>query len=189
MTGNIYRDIIITGSVGESGALRMAGENRDKIRKRFPGHVIREIEKKYESDGKNPVITSPEDIEDILCKYSTGKDLFTDILTIDVGEKGLMTALWDLGEKMGTGFRTDAGKIPVSPLTVEICELFGEDPFKTESSGCFLICTDRGNKLCDVFGAKGIPAALIGHSERGRGKIMEMGEITRFIDKPRHNGQ
>ena len=189
MTGNIYRDIIITGSVGESGALRMAGENRDKIRKRFPGHMIKEIEKKYESNGEKPPFTSPEDIEDILSKYSTGKDIFTDILTIEVGEKGLMHALWDLGERLGTGFRTDARKIPVSPLTVEICELFGEDPFKTESSGCFLICTDRGNKLCDVFGAKGIPAALIGHSERGRGKIMEMGEITRFIDKPRHNGQ
>ena len=54
MTGNMYRDIIITGSVGESGALRIAGENRDKIRKRFPGHMIKEIEKKYESNvGEN----------------------------------------------------------------------------------------------------------------------------------------
>lgn len=180
----MYRDIMITGSIGESGAFRLAGGNEDKIRERFPEHILKGTELFSDRSGIGSKTITCAELKDVIGKYNTGGAAENTVIA-EVGERGLMAALWDLGEDIRLGFVIDAEKIPVSQLTVEICELFGEDPFKMRSEGCFLICTDKGNELCEKFRAQSIPAVIIGHSVPQKGKVMVMGEITRYIDKPR----
>ena len=164
----IYKDIILTGSAGLSGALELAAGDPERMRERFPGHMLRQI-----SELEKNLKPSGFSLED------------EDAYIREIGKKGLSAALWDMGEELGTGFSVFADRFPVSQLTVEICELFGADPLKVSSEGCFLACTANGNELCGRLKAQGADAVIIGHTESSRGKVLVMGEIRRFLDKPR----
>lgn len=172
----MYRDIIITGNVGEIGALKLAAENKDRMKERFPGHILKE------TGLCGGIYVTERDITDMCINSGCAAK---NVLITEVGDRGLVAALWTFGEKIRSGFSINAEKIPVSQLTVEICEMFGVDPFKTGSAGCFLICTDKGNELCEILRKNNVQAVVTGHSVPGKGKVMIMGDVTRYIDKPR----
>lgn len=174
-----YKDIVFAGSAGLSGAMKLAAANPDEIRKRFPGHILTE----YFSDAADAKSAQRRlaDFSDSIPSHLRESVCFL----FPAGECGIMQALWDLGEMLRSGFEVNADSIPVSQLTVEICELFGRDPFKIESEGCLLACTPHGNELCTLFRASGIRAEVIGHTTEKKGKVMIMGEVRRYIDKPR----
>lgn len=198
MNGHIYRDIVFIGSAGLSGALRLAKENPEKIKERFPEHILKncglnisyETCGKFDKSGKMPDTGEKNEDADPcensitfekIHKYICGdKDVI-----IEIGDMGVSAALWELGERIRSGFKVYADRIPVSQMTVEICELFGTDPYKSDSEGCFFVCTKSGNKLCERIDREGSKAVVIGHTTENKGRVMVMEEITRYIDKPR----
>lgn len=178
MKKHIYKDIIMAGSAGLSGALALAKTSPDRIRERFPEHMISTLNEL--DNRKNALISN---VSDGVFRCTQGAD---DIFTCEVGREGVSTALWDMGESMETGFSIYTHRIPLLQLTVEICELFGADPLKINSEGCFLLCTARGNEICEALISSEISAAVIGHTHEERGRVLIMGEVKRFLDKPRH---
>lgn len=197
MKDRIFRDIVFIGSAGEHGALQIAKEHPEIIRERFPFHILKNcgfIDEKescgYERSVMKPgaYVRSetvgfcdkgvlPETINKCICG--------DDDVVIEIGDTGVSAALWELGESIRSGFNVYADRIPVSQMTVELCELFGEDPYKCSSEGCFLVCTQKGNGLCERLKQDGTEAVVIGCTTESRGRVMVMGEIIRYIDKPR----
>ena len=172
----IYKDIVFTGSAGLSGALSLAAQDPEMVKKRFPAHMIGSyglLENKSLDD---------RFLKEAICRHCAG-----DGYTVVCAENtGVTEALWTLGEELCSGLRVYAERIPVSQVTVEICELFGTDPFRCESKGCFLIAAKNGNELCEKLKEEGEAAVVIGHDSESKGRVMVFGEITRYLDKPRH---
>lgn len=84
-----------------------------------------------------------------------------------IGEGGLPGALWRMCEEIGhagtkkagskPGCRVDLLRVPVKQEIVEICELFGEDPYEVPSAGCrIVVCDDDTRNL--LSGKSGVGA-------------------------------
>ena len=199
MNDHIFRDIVFIGYAGMSGALRIAKGNPDRIKERFPEHILKNCGLNRSGDNcddldrseKKPDICEKTGNTDP-CENGITSEMIHkyirryDDVVIEIGDKGVSAALWELGERLRSGFKVYADRIPVSQLTVEICELFGEDPYKCSSEGCFLVCTQQGNELSENLKSEGAEAVVIGCTTESRGRVMFMGEITRYIDKPRN---
>ncbi len=178
MGERLFKDIVFIGSAGMSGALKLADKYPDEVGRRFPGHILRELGEVKDNFLNESFLKKMSGIRDLLSGRKS--------VVVKTGNKGVSAALWELGEMLGSGFKIFAERIPVSQITVEICEIFGEDPYRCDSEGCLIVCLEKGNELCSKMTAfEGIKAAIIGHTEEGIGKRMVFGDITRYIDKPR----
>lgn len=100
----------------------------------------------------------------------------------DITEGGVFGALWEIGAASGTGIIADLRKIPIKQETVEICEVFGINPYMLVSSGSMLIGCLHGNELVEKLAKKGIPAAVIGRATEGNDRIIINGDETRYLE-------
>lgn len=99
----------------------------------------------------------------------------------DVTEGGIFGALWEIGEASGVGITADLRKIPIKQETVEICEVFGINPYMLISSGSMLIGCLHGNELVEKLAKKGISAAVIGRATESNDRVVINGEETRYL--------
>ena len=181
MNNKKHKDIIITGSIGEAGAMSLALSDPERIKKRFPYHYMNEIvECGKKISNKETCAAQEKKIKKIVSEAA-----INDIFVSAIDKKGLMPALWYTGEILGSGFIIDADRIPISQMSVEICELFGSDIYKADSYLSFIICTENGNELCEMLRAEGIEAVIAGHTDKTKAKKICMGDVVRYVDKPR----
>lgn len=103
----------------------------------------------------------------------------------DVTEGGIFGALWEVAEASRTGLRIDLRSIPVRQETIEICEVFGINPYQLISSGSMLITSPNGHEIADALKETGINAAVIGKVTEGNDRILINGEETRYLEPPR----
>ena len=104
-----------------------------------------------------------------------------------LGRGGIFNALWDLCQEQGTGCRVLLDAIPIRQETVEICELFGLNPYYAASSGSLLLACQRGNELAWTLGQQGLPVSIIGVLTPGPSRTIlsgEHGEHVRCLDRP-----
>ena len=97
----------------------------------------------------------------------------------DVTEGGLATALEELSIAGRHKIRIRADRIPIFPLTLDICELLSLDPLGLIGSGSLIISCreDALEDLMNRLKTAGIRGTCIGEVlERGRGVIATMGE-------------
>ena len=80
----------------------------------------------------------------------------------DVTEGGVLGAVWELAAQTGCGARIDKDAIPVLPVTMQIAEIAGVDPYRMIASGSMLIACQDGEKMCKELMNAGIQAAVIG---------------------------
>lgn len=99
----------------------------------------------------------------------------------DVTEGGIFGALWEIGAASGVGITADLRKIPIKQETVEICEVFGINPYMLISSGSMLIGCLHGNELVEKLAKKGISAAVIGRATESNDRVVINGEETRYL--------
>ena len=99
----------------------------------------------------------------------------------DVTEGGIFGALWEIGKASGTGITADLHKIPIRQETIEVCEVFGINPYMLISSGSLLIGCRDGNQLAEELSRNGIPAAVIGKAVKGNARIIANGAETRYL--------
>lgn len=102
----------------------------------------------------------------------------------DITEGGIFGALWEMAAGAGLGVEVDLKKIPIRQETVEICEVFGVNPYLIMSSGSMLIATKDGNGLVDKLKRAGIHSAVIGRTKKSNDRIIRNGEEVRYLDKP-----
>ena len=100
----------------------------------------------------------------------------------DVTEGGIFGALWEIGEASDVGITADLRKIPIKQETVEICEVFGINPYMLISSGSMLIGCLHGNELVEKLAKKGISAAVIGRATESNDRVVINGEETRYLE-------
>ncbi len=99
----------------------------------------------------------------------------------DVTEGGIFGALWEIGEASGTGITADLHKIPIRQETIEVCEVFGINPYMLISGGSLLIGCHDGNQLAEELSRNGIPAAVIGKAVKGNARVVVNGAETRYL--------
>lgn len=80
----------------------------------------------------------------------------------DVTEGGVLGAAYEMARAAGTGLVVDARLVPVSEVTVAICELARIDPLRLISSGSLLAAAPADTRLAARLNAEGVPAAVIG---------------------------
>ena len=170
--------ILVTGSIG-CGAVRTAlGKDRGKLERRFPSFFTPVYRLGYaEADQGSispaglltPSMRGDYGIKCVLCG----------------GQGGIMKTLWDLGERLESGLSTDLKLIPVRQETIEICELFGWNPYTADSEGMTVIAAGDGFGLHRYLLEAGIENSIIGEMTDTKARTIRYLEHLRYIDKPR----
>lgn len=80
----------------------------------------------------------------------------------DVTEGGILGAAWEMAYVGNCGVCIDLDRIPVLPVTQQICDVFGLDALRLISSGSMLIACIDGDALVAALCDAGIPAVKIG---------------------------
>ena len=167
------QEICQIGCIGQGGILSLLRKEEEQLKKRLPPFYLKEA--RDAALAGFFTFSIPE----------SAKKVLNDAILIPVEGGGILRALWELGERMKTGFRIEIRKILVRQETVEICEVVHRDVYTLSSGACFLTVTDEGSHVCDLFRKNGIPAAVIGYCTERHARILENGEEERYLDKPR----
>ena len=105
----------------------------------------------------------------------------------EMGDGGILNALWYMNEELGSGMEIDLRKIPIRQETVEILELFNVNPYYAKSDGAWLIVTQDPVSVTETCEKAGLPCALIGHLTPGPARIIKNGDSIRYLDRPQED--
>lgn len=164
-------DIIATKWIGLEGTSIIAKEKTDELRARLPEDMIRtgQAFDQYLSILPEARVAAANEAHAMH----------------DITEGGIFGALWELAESAGIGLDIDLKKIPIRQETVEICEVFGLNPYELISSGSLLVAAPDGTRLIRALEDAGIPAAIIGKATEGNDRILRNGEEKRYLEPPK----
>ena len=163
-------ELVMAGFPGMEGTALLAREKKEELKKRFPLELV---ENAIEFDRD-------------LCRQETARIGWEcgAAAMHDVSQGGIFGALWEFLESNGTGMEADLRKIPIRQETIEICEVYGWNPYQLLSGGCILMAVPDGQKTTDHLAASGICARVIGRTTGKKDKILHNGKEIRFLDKP-----
>ena len=171
-TGAGY-DIVMSKRIGISGTIGLAKEKYSELTEKFQASYIRNaLEREDMMDVRREA--------DIARKYGVR-------VMHDLSRGGIYLALWQLAEKTGKGVEADADKISVYQETIEICELYGINPYKLMSNGALLMVCEDGDGLCEKLVNEGVEARIIGKLTDNNDKVIVKNEDRRFIEPPRRD--
>ncbi len=163
-------NIIMTGSVGMAGARILIDLKREEIGEKYTTDLI---EKAYSAfDG-----CESTDIEKCL-------EILDMTAVKALGEGGVWGGLWDISESMKMGLSVEGSKIPVCQEIIEICEMFGINPYILNSTGSFLLVSKNAEEDIRILEENKIKAVIIGEMTENNNKIIRNRNMTRFLDKP-----
>lgn len=90
-----------------------------------------------------------------------------DGLAADAGDGGVLAALWKVLKACRSGGRYSLRDIPVMQQTIEVCEMFGLNPYRLHSPECRVwIMKDMGALQYEAAGAR-VPLRVIGFTTKG----------------------
>ena len=164
-------DIIVTKWIGLEGTSIIAKEKEEKLSERLPKDLIKTGQE------FDPYLS-------ILPEAQIAADHGVHAMH-DITEGGAFGALWEVAAAAGLGLDIDLMKIPVRQETIEVCEVFGINPYELISSGSLLVTTPDGTGLIRALEEAGIPAAIIGKMEDGNDRIIRNGEDRRYLEPPK----
>ena len=101
----------------------------------------------------------------------------------DITEGGVLGALWEVAQASNLGFKVHNDKMPISDITLKICERLNIDPLKFISSGSMLITVPSGKELVHKLNNNGVTATIIGKITAARG-ILVVDEIEKDVLPP-----
>ncbi len=167
----VDQDIVVSKWIGLEGTAKLARENYERLRERFPARMIEEA---AAFDRYLSVI--PE-------AATAMKSGVCGVQAVSLG--GIFAGLWEMAEEAGVGLEADLRKIPVRQETIEICEFFGENPYELLAGGCLIMTAGDGNGLVTALQRDGIPAVVIGRTTRGNDRVLYNEGRKQFLNKPR----
>lgn len=163
-------DLLVMGYAGLEGMLRIAEEQEETVAKRYPASFL------------HLIYGHTEEIFG-LKKAAAARAANIPILH-HVGQGGIFKALWDFAAETGCGLDADLRKIPILQETIEVCELFGMNPYQLTSAGCFLLAVRDGNEALRKIRQQGEEACLIGKLTGGNDKVLRNEGEIRYVDRP-----
>ena len=168
-------DVVMSKWIGLQGTCKIAETRKEELEKRLPPRMIAEASgySKYMSVLPEARVA----MEAGVCAMH------------DISGGGIFRALWELAEAAQTGIRIELKKIPVKQETIEICEVFGLNPYEFLSGGALLMVTKDGESLVEKLAETGISATVIGRLTDDNDRVLvnhtEEGEETRFLERPK----
>jgi len=164
-------DIIVSKWIGLEGSCMLARENKEKLCEQFPASFVENACDFDEliSLGVDAKVLSSCRVESVH----------------DVSSGGIFAALWEMAESSRKGLDIDLKAIPIRQETVEICEVFGLNPYEIHSGGCMLITAPKGEQVVEAFLDAGINAAVIGKVTEGPDRIIRNDDEIRYLEPPK----
>lgn len=168
-------DVVMSKWLGLQGTAKLAAARKEELEKRLPSRFVAEAASygKYASVLPEAYIAAEAEV----CAMH------------DVSGGGIFRALWELAELAESGIRIDLKKIPVKQETIEICEIFGLNPYELLSGGALLMVTPQGEELVEKLASHGIAAAVIGRLTDNNDRVLvtqgEDGEEIRYLERPK----
>ena len=165
------QDLVVTKWIGLEGTSILAKERGEVLQERLPVEMLR----------------TARDFDRYLSVVPDARIAMEVGVTAmhDVTEGGIFGALWEMAEASGTGLEIELGRIPIRQETVEVCEVFGINPYMLISSGSMLIGTEHGSRLVTELGRAGIHSAVVGYATEGNDRVIINGEERRFLEPPK----
>ncbi len=165
-------DLVMTGYMATEGALRIVEARSSELEQRLPVELLDSVRETQEEMD----ISVEAD-----CLWTHVQELELHAV-MPLGEGGVFGGLWEIGEAGGTGIDADLQKIPVRQETIEVCEVFGLNPYQLLSGGALLIGTPSGNQLVDLLRTVGVPAVVIGRATSGNDRILRNEAEIRYLE-------
>lgn len=165
------QDIVMSKEIALEGTAIMAYEREEELQKRFQKSFVEKAKKALDS-----ISVESEAAVAVCCGVQAMHD---------VSKGGIFGALWEMAASAKLGMEVYLDKISIRQETVEICELFGVNPYELISGGCLLMAADKGNVLAEQLQKKGIRAQVIGHMTDSNDRIVIKGEERRYLEPPR----
>ncbi len=150
-------NIVVTGYAGLSGSLTILKneECREKLLKRYSKSFFGVLENHKEqtalTGGLDGLFRSAE----------------AEGLAEDAADGGVLSALWRLLKRNHTGGCYSQKAIPVLQQTIEICELFGINPYRLSSAGCRVWLLEDTGLIAGEAAPAGVPLSVIGFTSKG----------------------
>lgn len=165
------QDLVVTKWIALEGTSILAKEREEILREKLPSEIIK----------------TARDFDRYLSVVPDAKIAMEVGVTAmhDVTEGGIFGALWEMAAASGTGLEIDLRKIPIRQETVEVCEVFGINPYMLISSGAMLIGTEHGSRLVSELEKAGIHSAVVGYATSGNDRVIINGEERRFLEPPK----
>ncbi len=163
-------DIVLLGSVGTEGALRILNKKQEEIEKRFIPSFFLPLQK-----CKSKLVVKDE----IKLAIDQGA-----VAIHQLSDGGILAALWELGEAGSLGLEVDMKKMTIRQDVIEICEFVGVNPYQLSGIGSALIVTPRGEELVEHLKKSGTEGAVIGRTTNLKERVILNGGEKRFLDRP-----
>lgn len=170
-------ELIVAGAIALSGTSKIASKEMETLKKFFSGGFLQDailLPKRY---GVGP-LGEKSAAWQLAAEY--GATAF-----YEMGEGGVLSALWKMAEASGVGLKADLRKIPIRQETIEICERCGLNPYKLSSEGSLLIGIRSGEALVQEYARRGVMATVIGQTDSGNARLLYSGENVRYLERPR----
>ena len=170
-TADVDQDIVVSKWIGLEGTVELVRQYREKLRERFPARMIDEA-----AAFDQYLSVAPE-------AATAMKSGVCGMHGVSCG--GIFAGLWEMAQEAGVGLEVDLRKIPVRQETIEICEVFGENPYELLSGGCLIMTTRDGNTLVTALAREDIPAVVIVRTTSGNDRVLYNQGHKQYLNKPR----
>lgn len=167
------QDLVMAGCAGMEGTYEIGRRKREELDKRFPPSFLRCLDERPDQNAGQQIKRGLEAGGWPVTAYEY------------VEEGGVLAALWNLSGIYNTGIDVDIRLIPIRQITVEICELYGLNPYRLYSKECAIMATDQGSRLVRIMRAEGIDSVVIGAVTGDASRRMRHGgESAGYLERP-----
>lgn len=164
------QEIVITRQIALEGTALLAASNEAALLERYPAWLARNAE------GFGQYLSIKSEAAPAIKSGACA--------ILNMGEGGVLAALWELADGADAGLNVDMRKLPLRQETVEVCELCGANPYELLSGGSLVITCGDGAAMTAALAAEGIPATVVGRLADGNARVLTNGDEVRYLDRP-----
>ena len=163
-------ELLVSKWIGLEETIRLARDRRKELLCRLPGAFIDEA---YALSGFLDTGREEEILKRLCgCFY------------VSIGEHGIFGELWRLADEAGLGLDVIFSNIPIRQETIEICEVFGMNPYRLPSGGSLLIVSNAGYAVRRELYLAGISCSSIGCLSEGNDRVVLYKDRRSFLVPP-----
>ncbi len=103
------------------------------------------------------------------------------------GDDGVFGALWHMTAASHIGIHLDVRKIPLRQGTIELCNMFDLNPYRTKSNGCMILTSLCGARTVEIINrvTEGcLPCVIAGYTLKGKEKLIINRDEMQYLTKP-----
>lgn len=164
------QDLVAAGYAGLAGIRILVKARREELEKRFAADYLEDL---IAEDGGSVLLQN--------AKYRMSLRVAE---CEPAGEGGILSAVWSLTGACRLGVEFSLRRIPVRQGVIEISELWGINPYRLYSGGCWLMASDNGGRLVHDLREQGIAAAVIGGITTGIARVITDGGERSYLNRP-----